>query len=248
MNLTQISEGIKEGIKTVIESKCDEEQVKKLKDYAISLYNYYKENNFELDWEIQETLFNYDSRDEISILINDSPWDGYGDNPTFCIELLEIIFNYLCPIDNSFEIIVASNPNTPIKILYELAKSTYWDEEHATTQTIAEYTSDGDLLELLSVSQHGATRWFVAQNPATKSQTLDKLASDNGFAEYLVANGDTDFFIQSAVVDNPNTSLKTLKKIADGKFEITGDNWDEEFLIEINSEIQTKASDILEDS
>jgi hypothetical protein len=243
MDVERLAEDIFEGIKSVIDSNCDAGTLKELESNAEKLFTYYKNNDFDIDYEVEVALLDYDKCDEISRLVNDSSWDGRGENPTDCVSLLEIIFKYICPLAPSFEIILACNPNTPIEILRELAKSNFWDEEHATTQSIAEYTFDSDLLELLSSSPHGATKWYVAQNQATSSQTLDKLASDSGYVGYMRSNGESsyDIFVQCNVIDNPNTSIEALKKIADGTYKIVDDSWNEDFLRDINSQLQEQA-------
>lgn len=244
MDIEELAEEIFEGIKSVIESNCDPGDLQELESNAEKLFTYYKENNFDWIYEVEVALLGSDKCWEISELINDSPLDGLGENPTDCVGLLEVIFKYICPLEPSFEIILACNPHTPNEILRELAKSNYEDEEHATTQSLAEYTTDSDLLELLSSSSHGATKWYVAQNPATSSQTLDKLASDSGYAGYMLANGESDsgIFVQAEVISNPNTTIETLQRIANGKCKIIADDyWSDEDLSEINLELQDLA-------
>lgn len=245
MDVERLAEDIFEGIKSVIDSNCDAGTLKELESNAEKLFTYYKENNFERDYDVEDVLLDFNKFEEISELVNDGMWDGRGENPTDCVGLLEVIFKYICPLESYFEIMLACNPNTPIEILRELAKSDFWDEEHSTTQSLAQYTSDSDLLELLSLSPHGATKWMLAKNPATSSQTLDKLASDSGYAGYMLSNGERDsgIFVQAEVISNPNTMVETLERIANGKCEIIADDYwsDEEELKAINLELQDLA-------
>jgi hypothetical protein len=251
VDVEKLAEEVLEGIRIVVESSCDPGNLKELENNAIKLFAYYGENNFEIDYEVEVALLGYDPLYEISELINDCPLDGIGDNPTDCVELLEIIFKYIYPLESGFGIILACNPHTPIEILRKLIDSDFEDGEKCTTQSLAEYTSDSELLDLLSSKSHGATKWMVARNSATSTKTLDKLASDSDYAGYMLSNGEKDsgIFVQCNVIDNPNTSIEALEKIADGTYSIVGgpeSPWSVEFLEALNLELQELAKSELQ--
>ena len=169
--------------------------------------------------------------EEVHQIINDSDWrsDEVGKKCVVDAEVLRELYPVLVKIEENIELVFATNPNTPVDILQELAESTYDWEEDGTASTLARNTTNEHLLRKLAANSDPSTRYSVAGNPRTPEDILQLLSTDEQFSEhmmYVTFDGGMSPFatdpaeemvkcsIKFAVVHNPNTPLKTISQIA----------------------------------
>jgi len=191
-------------------------------------------------------------------VINDSMWrsDGIGSNAITNAKILQDLFPVLTSINQDCEIVFAMNPHTPADIIEILCNSSYEWEEEGTTSALARNTSDVEILRKLSKSADPSTRFSVAGNIHTPLDILETLATDEGFSghmEYISFDGgwhgqvsiELDYIrcsIKYAVIENPNTSVEILKRIAMSERNFETPTWDE-----MNRVMQEEAIRVLKD-
>jgi hypothetical protein len=201
-----------------------------LKLYLDEVEAFCEEDGIELS-EFLEEVFPDVICEEAHEIINNSDWrsDEVGKKCVADPSILRELYSVLIKIDENTELIFATNPNTPIDLLEELAESTYDWEEDGTSSTLARNTGVESLLRKLATNSEPSTRYSVAGNPRTPAGVLEALSVDEGFSRhmmYMTFNGGMSPFatdpteemircsIKFAVIHNPNTPLEIISKIA----------------------------------
>lgn len=226
------SEEFHEQLLQLLEAMCsDSKNLPEFIGFFENLKKESKEANEDYEDYVGNLLFDTIC-EEAAEFINDSQFgiDEIGPNAVSDADVLRAIYENICSIDENVEVVLATNPNTPVDILDKLTDSTFSWEEDGTTDALARNTSNINILTKLSRNEEGSTRYSVAANIATPHEVLANLAKDEGTSDHEATmtrydNTEPAFlYIKFAVLNNSNCPKTLIQDFADGKLGIAGDD------------------------
>ena len=203
-----------------------------------------------------------DKLDSVSEIVNDSDFfrSPSGDHATECNLTFRNLFGFFAKIDQNYEVILATNPNTPVDIQLELASSTFAWEEDGTAEALARTTTSEEVLRAIASSPINSARYEVAANPNTPADILERLATDFDISDSIwyvdLPRKPWEPYIQFAVLNNPNTPKRVLESFVHQEYIYTSEDFErihgfklasDSDLAQMSSDFSNIARDLLPD-
>lgn len=211
-----------EDLNVLLDNACDGDgtAIKELESHLKEIDTFIKDFS---DKDAMDNIY-VDIEYEIVELVNDADWreDETGPNAIQNHDVLRLIYKYIASENENVEVLLACNPYIPEDVLKELMVSEFYWEEDGTQQALARNRKEAWVLRELAQSEQDGVRYEVALNPHTPTEVLDSLAGDVGQCDWRVEEikfGEKSPYrghVRWAVIQNPNVSKETLKRIAAG--------------------------------